>query len=202
MDAITIIKNDHRIVENLFKQFENLDGRSPEQKQQIVTQLVKELSVHSAIEEQVLYPAVRDAIPAENDEVLQALEEHHVVKWELDEIEDMKPTDERYDAKVNVLIQNVRHHVEEEESEILPMLADQLTPAQLDQIGDKLQQAKKVAPTHPHPRAPDTPPGNIVAGAGAAMVDRTKDAAKGAVKGAAERVKGAAEQLKGKKHKR
>ena len=83
-------------------------------KQDIVERIVRELSIHAAIEEMVLYPAIREA--AENGDidkmVLESLEEHHIVKWMLSELERMSPDDERFDAKVTVLIENVRHHVD------------------------------------------------------------------------------------------
>ena len=95
--------------------------------------------------------------------MLEALEEHHLVKLTLAELETMDPSHERYGAKVTVLIENVRHHVKEEESELFPSVRNTLDPAQLREIGNELVAAKRTAPTRPHPEAPDTPPGNIVA---------------------------------------
>ena len=80
------------------------------------------LSKHAAIEEQVFYPEVRRAVSSLGDEVLEALEEHHVVKWTLSELEGMTPEDERFQAKVTVLMENVRHHVREEERDLFPQV--------------------------------------------------------------------------------
>lgn len=201
MDAIALITDDHKTVENLFQRYEKLDGGSPQQKKQLAEQIVRELAIHAAIEEQVFYPSVRREIPETNQEVLQALEEHHLVKVELSEIEDLNPGDERFDAKMKVLMENVRHHVEEEEEKILMRIANELTPEQRESIGDQLLQAKKTAPTHPHPSAPDTPPGVTVAGMAASAFDRTMDAAKGAVKGVTEKLRGKDEKDKGKREK-
>jgi hypothetical protein len=83
----------------------------------------------------------------------------------------MHPGDERYNAKVTVLMENVRHHILEEEHEFFPQVARTLSRAELEQIGDELEAARAVAPTRPHPRAPDEPPGNIIAAAASAPID-------------------------------
>ena len=87
----------------------------------------------------------------------------------------MEPTDERFDAKVSVLMEQIRHHVSEEEDDLFPKVSDGLSQDRLAELGTQLEQAKKVAPTRPHPNAPDTPPANAAAGLAAGVVDRTKD---------------------------
>jgi hemerythrin superfamily protein len=178
MNAITLLKNDHKTVEGLFKRFEKLGPRAVKTRQDIVERIVRELSIHAAIEEMVLYPAIRDAVKSGDVDklVLQSLEEHHLVKWVLWELERMDPTDERFDAKVRVLIENVRHHVTEEEKELFPQVNKVYGRAQLDELGEAMESLKKTVPTHPHPRSPDEPPGNLIAGAGAALVDKALDA--------------------------
>jgi hemerythrin superfamily protein len=173
MDAITLLKQDHKTVEKLFKQFEK--ATQPAEQRKLARQVVKELSVHAAIEEMVFYPAVRERVPKVEDTVLESLEEHHVVKWVLSELEDMKPDHERFKAKMTVLIENVRHHVEEEETELFPEVRTVIKRKELGELGDALEKAKKTAPTRPHPRSPDTPPGNLVAAPTAAVVDKVKE---------------------------
>ena len=173
MDAITLLKQDHKTVEKLFKQFEK--AKQPAQQRKTAAQVIKELSVHAAIEEMVFYPAVRDRVPKVEDTVLESLEEHHVVKWVLSELEDMKPDHERFKAKMTVLMESVRHHVEEEEKELFPDVRKAMGRKELAELGEALEKAKKTAPTRPHPRAPDTPPGNVVAGTGAVVVDKVKE---------------------------
>jgi hypothetical protein len=107
--------------------------------------------------------------------VLESLEEHHIVKWVLSELDGMSASHERFDAKVTVLMENVRHHVEEEEQDFFPKVRDELGRKGLADLGDAMLAAKKVAPTRPHPLAPDVPPGNVVAGAAASVVDRVSD---------------------------
>ncbi|HEY7135350.1 MAG TPA: hemerythrin domain-containing protein [Acidimicrobiia bacterium] len=181
MDAITLLKQDHRTVEELFKKFENSGPRAKKSKRSLVDKMIRELSIHAAIEEQVFYPSVRAEDPEETSEVLEALEEHNVVKWLLSELEGLSPDDERFDAKVSVMMENVRHHVREEEKEMFPQVRKTLERWFLDDLGDRLAIAKKTAPTRPHPRSPDTPPANLVTGAAAAVFDTARDAGKRAV---------------------
>ena len=164
MDAVTLLRNDHKTVEALFKKFEKAGPNAHKTKQDLVEKIIEELSIHAAIEEQVLYPAAREAVPDASDEVLESLEEHHIVKWVLSELDGMDPTDERFTAKVTVLIENVRHHVQEEEGELFPELRKAMKRKELEELAQALEAAKKAAPTHPHPRVPDTPPGNVIAG--------------------------------------
>ncbi len=175
MDAITLLKNDHKTVEALFKKFEKLGNGAERQKRQIVAQIIKELSIHAAIEEQVFYPAVRKGVKTEEDDVLEALEEHHIVKWTLSELEGLDPKDERFDAKVTVLMESVRHHVKEEEGGMFPAVAKKLEKRALEALGKAMETAKKLVPKRPHPRAPDSPPANVVVGLGASVLDKARD---------------------------
>ena len=183
MDAITLLKDDHKTVEALFKRFEKAGDRAHTEKRAVVDRIIEELSKHAAIEEQLFYPVVRATVPDTEDIALESLEEHHIVKWVLSELDSMTPEDERFDAKVTVLIENVRHHVEEEETEFFPMVRDELGRTALADLGDAMATAKKAAPTHPHPRSPDTPPGNLLAGTAAGFADRIGDTVSGVAQG-------------------
>jgi len=176
MDAIALLKADHKTVEALFRRFEQAGRNARKLKRKLVDQMVRELAVHAVIEEQVFYPAVRSKAEDLEDTVLEALEEHHVVKWLLKELESLPPEAERFDAKVTVLIENVRTHVEVEEQVLFPELRKVFEPAELRELAQMLVLARKAAPTRPHPRAPDTPPGNLAAGAVSSVLDLGKDA--------------------------
>ncbi len=187
MDAITQLKNDHKTVEKLSKRFEKAEKADDDDtKAEVVDQIIQELSVHAAIEEQVFYPAVREAVPETEDTVLEGLEEHHIVKWTLTELEDMTPDEERFDAKVTVLIESVRHHVEEEEGELFPEVRKALGRKRLGEIGEKLAEAKETVPARPQPEAPDTLPGNVTTTKATTTKAATK---KGAPKRAASKKK-------------
>jgi hemerythrin superfamily protein len=183
MDAIALLKADHKEVEQLFKQFEKLGDRALKQKEKLVEKMIRALAVHAAIEEMFFYPTIRTAaLKANNrmgeissDLVLESLEEHHIVKWTLSELENMKATEERFEPKVTVLTESVRHHVEEEENDLFPKVRRLLSVKILNELGERMEKAKKLAPTRPHPRSSDTPPGNFVSGTIAAMMDKGKD---------------------------
>ncbi|MCW2601089.1 MAG: hypothetical protein JWM02_2918 [Frankiales bacterium] len=174
-DAIALLKNDHKEVEKLFKQFEKLGDTAYVSKRNVVDEIIKELSIHAAIEEQYFYPTVREKAPDIQDEVLEGLEEHHIVKWVLSELEDMDAQHERFDAKVTVLIESVRHHVEEEEGEMFPVVRQAMGRKALQELGVLMETGKHLAPVQPHPKAADQPPANLVGGPAAAAVDAVKD---------------------------
>lgn len=178
-----MLKEDHKAVEQLFKRFESAGDRAHVEKREVVDRIIEELSMHAAVEEQLFYPVARAAVPDTEDVALESLEEHHIVKWVLSELETMAPEDERFDAKVTVLIENVRHHVKEEEQELFPMVRDELGRNALSDLGEAMAAAKKVAPTHPHPRSPDTPPANLVMGTAAGVADRVGDTVSGLAQG-------------------
>lgn len=172
-DAIQLLTTDHAEVEQMFTQVESLP--EGEGRDRLVEGIVRELSMHAAIEEQVLYPVMRTAVPDGETLVQEAVDEHQQVKETLAAIERAGSSVER-DPLLVQLVGNVRHHVEEEESELFPKLRASVGREELREMGGKLAAAKKMAPTHPHPNAPNTPPGNIVGGAAAAVMDKARDA--------------------------
>ncbi len=174
-DAVELLETDHAEVEQMFVQIESLpEGDS---RTQLIQGVIRELSVHATIEEQVLYPAVREALPDGEALAQEAIDEHQQVKETLSAIESADAPTER-DQLLVTLMSNVRHHVEEEETELFPKLKAAIGASELQEMGGKLASAKKLAPTHPHPNAPNTPPGNIVGGIAAAAIDKARDALK------------------------
>ena len=173
MNALTLLKQDHGNVETLFKRFEATGPDDVDEKRRIVDLIIEQLSVHASIEEQLFYPAVRECGSEDAAKLtLEGLEEHHVTKATLSELEKLAPAHERFDAKVTVLIESVRHHVEEEENDLFPMVREALTGQQLDELGATMEEAKAAAPTRPHPMMPDVPPFNQLIGVPMAMADR------------------------------
>jgi hemerythrin superfamily protein len=173
-DAVTLLTEDHRTVEQLFADYERgLQG--PEAKRQVVDQIIRELSVHAAIEDAYLYPEVRKALGEGGELVDEGLHEHQEVKETLAALEDMDPADAAYDRKVASLIADVRHHVQEEEDEMFPKLRAALSAEQLVDIGRKLADGRAKAPTRPHPAAPSSGSGAKLAGPAAGMVDGVRD---------------------------
>jgi hemerythrin superfamily protein len=150
MDAIVLLKDDHKTVEKLFKQFEKTkESATPAEKRRLVGQIITELTTHAYIEETIFYPVAREAAPDTADHVLESVEEHHVVAWLLAELQHLDPSDERYDAKVTVLIENTRHHVEEEEQEWFPEVRKAMGRKRLTELTEQLLAAKPKAPADP-----------------------------------------------------
>jgi hemerythrin superfamily protein len=179
MDAITLLKEDHKTVERLFKEFERSGRGAHKTRERLVQTMVRELAVHSVIEEERFYPAIRTEVEGAADAVLESLEEHHVVKWLLAELDGLDPEAERFEPKVTVLIEAVRNHVREEEDEVFPLVRATLGRRRLTELGDAMARLKTVAATRPHPRAPDQPPANVLVGAISGAVDRARDVLRG-----------------------
>jgi hemerythrin superfamily protein len=120
MDAITLLKNDHRDVEKLFKQFEKLKKKGDKRGMAgVVEEVCTALTVHTTIEEEIFYPAARKALK-EQDLLDEAEVEHDGAKRLIADLEGMAPGDELFDAKVTVLSEYIKHHVKEEETEMFP----------------------------------------------------------------------------------
>ena len=149
MDAIVLLKEDHKTVAGLFRQFEQAKDGTPAAKKKIVDKIIKELTVHAYIEEKYFYPAAREAVPDTEDHVLESVEEHHVVVWMLSELAALSPKDEHYDPKVRVLIENVRHHVKEEEQDWFPKVRAAMGRKTLGELGEVMAAAKADAPADP-----------------------------------------------------
>jgi hypothetical protein len=148
--------------------------------------------MHASVEEQLVYPLARKRLSKLEPNVLQALEEHHVMKLTLAELDKAKVTDERFIPKVQVLLLEVETHFAQEERIILSALERALPARELESLGQMIERAKKLAPTRPHAAAPDQPPANIVAGVPAAIFDRARDVATGRMRrGANGKVRGA-----------
>jgi hemerythrin superfamily protein len=143
-DAVALIKADHRRVEQLFREFEEAGDRAYKTKHQLVERMIRELEVHATIEEETYYPAVEAKARKDGKElVAEAVEEHHVVKILLGELASMSAEDEAFDAKVTVLMENVRHHVEEEEGEMLPQSEEVLGKEELTRLGEGMAARKR-----------------------------------------------------------
>lgn len=165
----------------LFKRYRAAGKASYRTKRSIADRVVRELSIHAAVEEQVLYPAVRRFVPNGDSLVTEALSEHQQLKESLVVLDKLPAEDERFDRTMRAVIDETRHHVREEESSdgMLARLRKSVDRDDLVTMGKTLKVAKKAAPTRPHPNAPTTPPGNIVVGTAAAIVDKARDAVRG-----------------------
>ncbi len=139
MDVIALLKNDHKMVKQLFKEFAGLSGnRTAQRKTALVEQIRHALTVHAQLEEDFVYPAFKEHRTMK-DLVSEALEEHHVVRMFLSELHEIQPDDEQYDAKVKVLNEYLMHHVREEEKEIFPQAEKRVSAARLAALGEEVE---------------------------------------------------------------
>ena len=148
-DAIVVLKADHKEIRNLFRKFQAAGDKAVKQKETIVGQIIALLTVHTYIENEVMYPEVCALLPGLKDDVLESYEEHHVADVLCMELAGMPAGAERFDAKATVLIENVTHHIEEEEQDWFPKVRAGLSRKQLQEIGARLEQARKKAPRSP-----------------------------------------------------
>jgi iron-sulfur cluster repair protein YtfE (RIC family) len=142
MDAFELLKKDHEKVSGIFEKLEPTTERGVKTREELFTQLKQELEIHTQIEEQILYPVLKQAEET-HDITLEAYEEHHVVKELLAELETMAKDDETWGAKLKVLQENVEHHVEEEEGEMFPSAKKVLSKEQIEELGSQLEAAKQ-----------------------------------------------------------
>ena len=138
-DAIELLIGDHKKVKAMFKEFEGLTDRSKIGKKKIADQICDALTLHTIIEEEIFYPAVRKAIK-DDDLMDEALVEHASAKELIAEIAGMEPGEELYDAKVTVLSEQIDHHVSEEEGTMFPKVRK--TNLDLVQLGEVMQARK------------------------------------------------------------
>ncbi len=148
-DAIVLLKNEHKEIRQSFRAFENAGARAEVRKGQLVDRIIELLTIHTYIENEVMYPRVRELLPEIEDDVLESYEEHHVADVLVMELSAMKPSDERFDAKTTVLIENVEHHMTEEEDEWFPKVRAGLGRRQLQEIGAEMIDKRKRAPRRP-----------------------------------------------------
>lgn len=148
-DAIVLLKQDHKEIRRLFREFQQAGEDATARKGKLVDQIIEALTVHTYLENEVMYPRVRELLPDLEEDVLESYEEHHVADLLVVELAAMKPSAERFDAKTTVLIENVSHHIEEEEEEWFPKVRDGLGRKALQEIGAEMLAARKKAPKRP-----------------------------------------------------
>lgn len=174
-DGIELLTDDHREMERLFGQVRAGSAG----KDDVVDTIVRELSIHDAIERELLYPVVRKRLASSGDSLAEhSLDEHEEVAGLLSEIESTDEVVQR-DRLLQRVISDVEDHVGEEEGEIFPALRRAMSDEELAELGSKLEDAKGRAPTHPHPHAPRSGLGSKLAGAATGLADRARDAARG-----------------------
>ena len=162
-NAIDMLLGHHDEIRRLFTEFEGLSSRPSKRKEDLVAELITLLVKHAEVEEQVFYPAVRNEVAGQADEVDESLEEHHAAEFLLAELDGMSSDTRRYDMKVHVLKENMLHHLEEEEEDLFPDVREALSEERLREIGGGHGRglggrAAAAAPV----LSPQSPPANVL----------------------------------------
>lgn len=141
MDVIQLLKKDHKMVKKLFEECENLKGRGGQKKSDLIALIKQAITAHAQVEEELVYPAFQEN-RSMKDQVNEALEEHHVTKMLLAELDELQPNDEHYDPKVKVLYEYLMHHVKEEEKEMFPEAQKRLSAKNLAALGEEVEKRR------------------------------------------------------------
>ena len=145
MDALTLLEQDHQKVKKLMGEIEKTTERGVKTREELFTKLVQELTVHEKIEEQIFYPAVKDAAKTKKLEeiVTESFEEHHFVNVVIAEIKETPFEAEEWAAKFSVMMENVQHHAfEEEEGEMFPKVRKLFSKSELEELGAQMEDLK------------------------------------------------------------
>ena len=180
-DVIEILVHDHREVEEMFQELESLRGASSEEDKQrrktVAEQVTIELVRHSVAEEVIVYPKVANKVSEE--EVEHAREEHAEAEETLARLEKLDADAPSFDDELAKLMEEIRHHIEDEEGEMFAHMRQAMDDEELRRLGRQVEAFKKVAPTRPHPNVPNEALPRIAAGPAASLIDRMRDLATG-----------------------
>lgn len=173
-DLITALTMDHRAVEGVFDELQQRDG-GPQRRRDLADHMTAELMRHTVAAEQFLYPATRRSVPDGDRIVDRMIHENGRVEQLLDELSGVKANSARFDELVDSVVEQTRHHVEDEENNLFPGLRSALSANELSDLGEKIERTKQIAPTRPHPSTSKQPPANLVVASGAGLVDKIRD---------------------------
>jgi hemerythrin-like domain-containing protein len=148
-DALVLLKEDHQELKRVFREFKEAGPNAKATKARLVDKMIELLTVHTYLENECMYPQMRELVPDITDDILESYEEHHVADVLCTELSMMSPDDERFDAKTKVLIESVEHHIEEEESGWFPAVREALGRKELQSLGEEMIAMRAKAPTSP-----------------------------------------------------
>ncbi|MFD7628685.1 hemerythrin domain-containing protein [Streptomyces sp. NPDC059851] len=172
-DVVEELTTDHDEVKDYFAQLRSTT--EGQQRRQVADLLTIELVRHSVAEEQYLYPAVREHLDGGDRIADKEIADHTRTEQMLKELEELDPAGPEFDRRVDELHTEVLAHIKDEEENLFPALRHNCPQQVLDDLGDRIRRAKKLAPTRPHPGSPSTPPANKLLAPGLGLVDRARD---------------------------
>lgn len=140
-DALSLLEQDHRALKRLLAELDRTTERGVKTREELFARLRRDLEAHEAIEEEILYPALKEH-PKAKELVLEAFEEHHVVDLVIGELEGVAFADETWGAKLTVAKENIEHHIEEEEDEMFGQARQVFDEDELEELGTRMQARK------------------------------------------------------------
>jgi hemerythrin superfamily protein len=181
LDVVDVLMTDHQEVLDLIQQIKATEN--PEQRRDLADIVITELVRHSVSEEMYVYPEMREYLPNGEEAVKHDTDEHKKLEQIMKDLEGVDATDRRFDELVGALEATLRDHVHDEETQHFPELRARAPRKNLVELRDKVQAAKKLAPTRPHPDAPNNELFHKVVGPGVGLVDRLRDRLSGRATG-------------------
>ena len=180
-DVVDVLSADHREFDRIFRELEQLFGRSGEEvlkrKRELVDEVTIGLVKHSVAEETQVYPRVEKQV--DKDEADHSKEEHAEAEETMKRLERMDPGDPGFDDAVAELIREIRHHGEHEEGRMFAELRSQFSHQELVEMAQQVETVKKIAPTRAHPMTPNEPGVRLAVGPVASLLDHLRDAVSG-----------------------
>jgi hemerythrin superfamily protein len=173
-DAVELLLARHRQTERLIDEYERATG-DPSRRQAVLAELRRLLSIHEAVEEQLVHPLVRRALPDGHRLAVEVLDQKQQAKRLLAGIEESAPGTDDREELVRRLFEGVRRHIQTEETAVFPLLRLHLGPRERMRLGAMVERAERLAPTHPHR---DAPPGNVVGMPVVGRLDRARHRAR------------------------
>jgi hemerythrin-like domain-containing protein len=173
-DMVSVLVKDHEEMKEFFQQLEA--ATDPAERRELADRLTAEVARHSVAEEMFLYPAARKVLPNGDELIDEEIEEHAEVEKLLKQWEGMDGDDPQFMSVFAKIRDGLLHHIdEEEEAKLFPEMQSALSTEEQEKLGQRITTAKKLAPTRPHPSAPQEPPLNFVVGVPTGIMDRVRD---------------------------
>jgi len=172
-DVVDELSSDHREALALLDRLAN--SIDADQRRDLADTVIAEVVRHAVAEEMYVYPAMREHVPDGDQAVEHDIEEHKQLEGTMKQLEAVDPSEPRFDSLVREMTEQLRHHAYDEETEQFPRLRERIPRDELVRLREKVETAKKLAPTRPHPSAPNSELFHKLAGPGVGMVDRLRD---------------------------
>jgi len=174
--GVDVLIEDHRNVSKLFKDI--MSTQDEKERTELSNMIIKELSQHSSVEEQILYPTIRELDKGYRELLEVAIEEHLKVNENLFKLDKTKSTEKEFNQLLHTIREEFEDHIKKEEEKLFPLLQMRLSKADLERMGSIISNLKVIAPSKPNPHSPSMPSENVLAGPVASFMERIREHSK------------------------